>query len=158
MKRYLCIISLFLFSCEEEITLELNQESEKIVVEGVIEQGFPPYVILSKNQGFFDPIDITTYANLFINDAEIKVWKNNIDGTSDTVNLEMIMIENIPIFTDLSYFSNPVSYEFSQPENTYFLEIKRNGEILNAETYIPLSTPLFTQLSTSLMVLIPPPI
>ena len=75
MKRYLCIISLFLFSCEEEITLELNQESEKIVVEGVIEQGFPPYVILSKNQGFFDPIDITTYANLFINDAEIKVWK-----------------------------------------------------------------------------------
>ena len=56
MKRILFIIILFT-SCQEEISLELNQARDKLVVEGSIEPGFPPYVILTKNQGYFSKID-----------------------------------------------------------------------------------------------------
>ena len=54
MKKYIYIISLLLISCQEEITLDLPNSQDKIVVEGSIENGFPPIVILTKNQGYFD--------------------------------------------------------------------------------------------------------
>ena len=75
MRIYIFIISLLLFSCQEEITLDLPQSEDKIVVEGSIENGFPPYVILTKNQGYFDEIDSETYNNLFVNDIDsVKIW------------------------------------------------------------------------------------
>jgi len=73
MKKYLFIFLCF-FSCQEEIFIEFPNEAQKIVVEGGIENGMPPYVLLSKNQGYFDEINSNTYNNLFINDAEVIVW------------------------------------------------------------------------------------
>ena len=66
--RYYIIFctSLIFLSCQEEITLELPQATDKLVVEGVIEPGYPPYLILTRNQGYFDPIDANTYNNLFV--------------------------------------------------------------------------------------------
>ena len=67
MKYYLIVFfSLLLVSCQEEITLDLPKAQGELVVEGYIEPGFPPYVILTKNQGYFDPIDISTYNSLFV--------------------------------------------------------------------------------------------
>ena len=78
MKKYIYILSLLLISCQEEITLDLTQSEEKIVVEGSIENGFPPYVILTKSQGYFEGIDSETYNNLFVNDVDsIKIWYFN---------------------------------------------------------------------------------
>ena len=39
MKKYLFLLSYLFFSCQEEITPNLPQSIEKIVVEGAIEQG-----------------------------------------------------------------------------------------------------------------------
>ena len=85
MKNYLFLIITFIFfSCQEEITLDLPQAEEKLVVEGAIEPGFPPYIILTKNQGYFDPININTYNNLFVNNADsVKVWCYNESGEKD---------------------------------------------------------------------------
>ncbi len=75
MKNLLFLICLIFISCQEEITLDLPQAESKLVVEGAIEPGFPPYVILTKNQGYFDPIGSETFSNLFVTDVEsIKVW------------------------------------------------------------------------------------
>ena len=63
MKRLLFIFLCF-FSCEEEISLNFPIESQKLVVEGGIEPNMPPYVILSKNQGYFDEINVNTYKYL----------------------------------------------------------------------------------------------
>ena len=49
MKKYLFLISIIFLSCQEEITLDLPQAEEKLVVEGAIEPGFPPYVILTND-------------------------------------------------------------------------------------------------------------
>ena len=144
MKKYIYIISLLFISCQEEITLDLPQIEDKIVVEGSIENGFPPYVILTKNQGYFDPIDSETFNNLFINDVDsVKIWYFN-DGEKVSKTLEQIVgLDSLPpIYTDLSYFQNPGNYEFSKEGRTYFLEINWNNQIISSSTTIPEVTPL----------------
>jgi len=144
MKKYIYIISLLLISCQEEITLDLPQIQDKIIVEGSIENGFPPYVILTKNQGYFDEIDSNTYNNLFITDVDsVKIWYFN-EGEKVSKTLEQIVgLDSLPpIYTDLSYFENPGNYEFSKEGRTYFLEINWNNQIISSSTTIPEVTPL----------------
>ena len=127
MKYYLIfIVSLILFSCQEEITLDLPQAEMKLVVEGAIEPGFPPYVILTQNQGYFDEIDIDTYSDLFVNNVDtVKVWYYKDSGEKEIKFLSKIEgVDSLPtIFTDLSYdFSGNFPYYFSQEEKTYYLQ------------------------------------
>ena len=145
MKNYLFLITFIFFSCQEEITLDLPKAVNKLVVEGAIEPGFPPYVILTKNQGYFESIDINTYNDLFVNDVDsVKVWYYNENGEREIRILEQIPgLDSLPpIYTDLSYFSIANNYEFSQEGETYYLEIKWNNKIITAETTIPEPTPL----------------
>jgi hypothetical protein len=144
MKKYLFIFSILLISCQEEITLDLSQAEDRLVVEGSIEPGFPPYVILTKNQGYFDPINQDTYTNLFVNDVDsIKVWYYN-NGEKEMRILQQIpAIDTLnlpPIYTDLNY--TPGNYNFSQSGRTYYLEIQWRNQLITSETTIPEPTPL----------------
>jgi hypothetical protein len=149
MKKYSYIISLLLISCQEEITLDLPQSQDKIVVEGSIENGFPPYVILTKNQGYFESIDESTYNNLFIDADTVKVWYINDTGGKEIKFLEKIMGFDLlpPIYTDIEHLANlaattEIPYDFSQAGRTYYLEIKWNNQIISSSTTIPEVTPL----------------
>ena len=144
MKKYLFIFSLLFISCQEEITLDLSQAKDQLVVEGSIEAGFPPYVILTRNQGYFDPINQNTYTDLFVNDADsVKVWYYN-NGEREIKILQQIpAIDTLnlpPIYTDLNY--TPGNYNFSQAGRTYYLEIQWNNQLVTSETTIPEPTPL----------------
>ena len=156
MKKYLFFISVILFSCQEEITLDLPREDIKIVVQGAIENGFPPYVILTKSQGYFDEIGDDPIADLYVNNVDsIKVWYiyNGVKVSRDLAMLPAelagdIIGEAIPLYTisNLSELTeavnNPGNYSFSQPGRTYYLEIQWNNQIITAETTIPEPTPL----------------
>ena len=84
MKKHLFFISIILFSCQEEITLELPQAETKLVVQAAIENGFPPYVVLTRNQGYFEEFNSDTYPNLFVDDVDsVKVWY--IDDNGDEI-------------------------------------------------------------------------
>ena len=56
--RKILFIFLCFISCQDEISLNFPIESQQLVIEGGIEPNMPPYVILSKNQGYFDEINI----------------------------------------------------------------------------------------------------
>jgi len=146
MKKYLFFISVILISCQEEITLDLPQAEKKLVVEGAIESGFPPYVMLTKNQGYFDPADSLSYFNSFVNNANsVKVWYYNELGEEEIKILEKapFPFDNLPLYTDLSYdFSGNYPYEFSKEGRTYYLEIKWNNQVITSSTTIPQATPL----------------
>ena len=158
MKRYLYFISIILFSCQDEITLDLPQAENKLVVEATIEQGYPPYVILTKNQGYFDPINSGTFSNIFVTDVEsIKVfYKDDNDLVVESKDLELIPAdlteaitgEPFPIYTvnDIGEFfdttNNNYNYNFSQAGRTYYLEIVWNNQLITSETTIPYPTPL----------------
>lgn len=68
MKTYSFLLLAFLLilsSCEKDITVDLPAGEEKIVVEGYIEEGRNPYVLISKSTGYFAPFDsasVTQYA------------------------------------------------------------------------------------------------
>ena len=145
MKKSVFLICLILLGCEKEITLNLPQAESKIVVEGSIEPNFPPYVILTKSQGYFEPIDINTYNDLFVNNiVSVKVWYYNDNGEKETRILEQVSgLDSLPpIYTDLTYFNNIGDYNFSQFGKTYFLEIQWNNKIITSQTRIPEPTPL----------------
>ncbi len=83
MKKYILylFVTSLLFSCRKEISLDFPPVPEKLVVQGSIEPGFPPYVILTRNQGYFETIDSSTYNNLFILEVEItEIMVTKIDG------------------------------------------------------------------------------
>jgi hypothetical protein len=54
---YLIVIAIFFSSCEENISLDLPREDPRVVVDGYIETGLPPYVLLSRSSSYFDPIN-----------------------------------------------------------------------------------------------------
>lgn len=76
----LALISLlFIFdSCEKDITIELPEQEPVLVVEGRIENGQPPYVILTKSTGYFEAADINSFLNSFVHDAIVTVESDNI--------------------------------------------------------------------------------
>ena len=155
MKKYILIFLCFI-SCQEEISLDFPIGAQQIVVEGGIEANMPPYVILSKNQGYFDEINSSTYQNLFIKDAEVIVWTTKEDGTADSVFLQPLPppFDSIPIYTDVNYLAslnNPPyannqylnnGFNFSQENKTYNLIVRWNNKEITSQTTIPEITPL----------------
>ena len=153
MKKYLSLISIIFLSCQEEITLDLPRGNSKLVVQGAIENGFPPYVILTNNEGYFEGIDSDTYTNLFVNDVEsIRVWYTDDDGIiADSRYLELIppylseliIGQSLPIYTVTDIDTTNINnYGFSKAGRTYFLEINWNNQIITSETTIPIPTHL----------------
>ncbi|MDC0249449.1 DUF4249 domain-containing protein [Flavobacteriales bacterium] len=146
MRYYLYFLVILIFySCQEEITLDLPQAEKRLVVEGSIENGFPPYVVLTNNQGYFEEIDSDTYNNLFINDAIVKIWIYNEDGIKeDSVMLEQLPppFDSIPIYTDINIINNPGTEKLGEVGKTYYLEINWNNQIITANTKIPEPTKL----------------
>ena len=151
MKKYLFLLSITLLSCQEEITLDLPQAETKLVVQGAIENGFPAYVTLTKNQGYFESIDSITISNLYITDATVSVTRD--DGEIRNLTLitqaEIDLVEaligysiTIPpntIYIDLEELSSP---GFSIANRSYTLDIIWNDQSITAETTIPEPTPL----------------
>ncbi len=138
MKRYFLYFLTIsvLFSCRKEISIDFPSVPEKLVVEGSVEPRFPPYVILTRNQGYFETIDNSTYNNLFVSDAQIMVFKLNDNEIIDSIRLNQ-EIDTIPIYTNLACPEN-----FSQEGYRYNLQIKWNDELITSTTTIPYSTPL----------------
>lgn len=91
MKRFIYICLIVLFGCEKEIQIELPPVEDKLVVEGYIEQDQPPYVILTRSVGYFEPTTTSTYEHLFVHDAIITVT----DG-STTQTLTELCVSSLP--------------------------------------------------------------
>ncbi|MFM2286692.1 MAG: hypothetical protein RLZZ543_2189, partial [Bacteroidota bacterium] len=63
-----CVVLMFISACEREIDIELPDAEDLIVVEGSIEPGQSPVVMLTRNRGFFDsfPSDLEGFINEFV--------------------------------------------------------------------------------------------
>lgn len=123
-------------SCEKEVNFNLPASiSEKVVVEGSIEIGIPPVVMLTKSFGFFSKLDLSTLQNAFISGAQVSVS----DG-SRTVNLREYSIDTMGNF--FKFYSvdsaNLADLTFlGQAGRSYQLKIVVGGETYEAVTTIP---------------------
>lgn len=155
--RKITIISLLslvvIFSCRKQIDIELPEYSPKLVVEGIIETGQIPVIILTKSVRYFDPINAETFANLFVNDAIVKI--NNGDKEVQLIelcisDLSSAQIEGISSATGisteeligLSYCIYTTFQMFGEDEKTYTLTIEHEGKKWTSTTTIPKPVPL----------------
>lgn len=119
-------------SCEKNIELNLPQPEEKIVVEGWIDEGDYPVVMLTKNSPFFSVVDSTQLVNLIVKNATVIVN----DG---------LIYDTLSQIFDINYFP-PILYKGSkikgQVNKTYFLTVIVGDKTLTSKTTIPPPVPL----------------
>jgi hypothetical protein len=149
------LAALTLGSCQKQIEIDLPDAESKLVVEGKIEQGLPPIVMLTRSIGYFEPTDINTFDNLFVHDAVVTLS----NGTTTETLLELctaalpdstlalisaligISAEDLATFNYCIYstFNTAVWGEVGK---TYSLNIDAEGKQYSALTQIPSLTPL----------------
>ncbi len=76
-KFFIGVLLFGLMSCERDITLDIVQPEQQIVVEGIVENGRQVSVILSKNLPFIGVIDTAALTPYFVNNAEVTVECDN---------------------------------------------------------------------------------
>jgi len=123
-------VILFLFtisvisSCEKDITLDLPQAEQKLVVEGYITPGQPAYVFLSRTAGVYDPLDSASLINYSVFNATVIISDGAITDTLFQVDPSVGYL----------YISPGI---LGQVGNTYTLTvITTEGETATAVTHI----------------------
>jgi len=130
--------------------IELPDVPTELVVEGIIEQGQRPLIILTKTQSYFDPIDANTVNSLFVSGATITLNDGSIDfplieictnSISDSI-LELVAGTIGISAADLQAFNYCVYTSFDAAAigvvgKTYNLTIVSDGKTLTATTKIP---------------------
>lgn len=152
-----CIIlsGLLLTSCTKEVEIDIPGYEEQIVIDGRIETGQPPFVLLSTSKEVYAPTDVNAFLNGFISGATVTVS----DGTN-TIQLTEVCSGNLPPGTealaaqvlgipeeDLQNF-NICAYVGLDPSiwgqvgNTYTLTVEHDGQTYNAQTTLLPPVPL----------------
>ena len=142
----IAISNLFL-SCTKEVSIDLPEGEQKLVVEGIIMTDNVPVIFLTKSQSFNTPIDPSSLADVFVSGALVQVTS---DGT--TYDLEEICVsaldpDDLPIVAELLGLSVEellaidicvyTSFEFFGEEGKiYDLFIDVDGETVTSSTKI----------------------
>ena len=151
----LALLAVFLTACEKDITVDLPEVPEQLVVEGTIEPGKPPFVILTRTQPFFSPTNLGALASMFVGGATVTVTTNGetwvldqlcsnlLDSASVVLAAEatglspsLLAMADICIYTSL----NPAHVGVAG--RTYRLDISAEGKTLTATSSIPHPVPL----------------
>ncbi len=141
--------------CEKDVTVDLPQVPEQLVVEGSIEQGRAPLVILTRTQSFFSPTNLAALANMFVGGATVTITTNGETWTLDQIcssqldsamlvlaseatglNPGLLALANICVYTSF----NPTYV--GEIGRSYRLDISAEGKSLSASTVIPNPVPL----------------
>lgn len=135
VRAYYFLISVFYFlsSCTKDLNIDLPHQEPQIVVEGHIETGTPPYVILTRSSDFYSTFYLDSIDDYFIHGAVVKVS----DGI-DTVTLNEIFLDTagatISVYTSFAMLG--------EENKTYSLWIEAQGKTVSAITTIPPALPL----------------
>jgi hypothetical protein len=74
------------------VKIDIPGYKQQIVVDGNIEAGGHPIVILSQSANIFTESYVTTYVNSFVSDADVKVVVDN-----DTFQLNYLLSTDLPL-------------------------------------------------------------
>ncbi len=151
----ICSVLLISTGCTKEVEIDIPGHVEQLVIDGVIETGQPPIVLISKSKEVYAPTDLNAFLTGFVSGATVTVS----DGTN-TVELEEICSGTLTqaqqeLFAqaigitpseianyDLCAYLSLDPDIFGQVGKTYSLNVEFEGETYTAETRILNPTPL----------------
>ncbi len=117
---------LFLNSCEKDITLNLPDVKQQLVVEGYIYQDTNAYVFVTKSSPFFSELDSATVQTYVVRGAHITISDGTITDT-------MVEIEFPQYY--LHFYASPHMKGVSG--KTYTLRVESEGTVVTATTVLP---------------------
>jgi len=129
-KKYSLLVFFYLIifiSCNDSLEFTVEDYQQKLVVEGWIEQGQYPQVLLTRSAAYFDKIDSTSIRDLIVTTAKITV--------SDGEREEILTLKlNEDYFPPYIYQGTEIRGEEGK---SYDLKIETGGKIYQASTYLP---------------------
>lgn len=146
---YFILLSGIFLSCTKEIEIDIPGHVEQVVIDGRIEPGMPPIVLISHSQEIYAPTDLNAFMSSFVTGATVTVS----NGTN-TVQLTEICTDNIPSglepyvaqvlgldTADLAtlHICGYTSFDtniFGEVGKTYSLNVTVDGETYSAQTTI----------------------
>jgi len=136
------LLSGVLISCEKDITVDLPKAEKKIVIEGAIEQGQYPWVVITRNSPYFEPLnfnfDSASIVNLlFHRDSSLLniIVLNAVVTVTDGIIVDTLRLTIDP--NQLPYFKYRGSQIIGQAGKTYSLKVIADGKTFTASTSIP---------------------
>jgi hypothetical protein len=137
-KTVFLLCSLFLLGCERKIDFKLDDVSPKLVVEGMIENGQPPIVYLSKSQNYFGIVDIDALVNSFVHNADVYVSNGTLTHKLKEYAVPALGGRFFYYYTIDS--ANLATAFIGELKKNYSLRIVTEGQEYNANTRIPDTT------------------
>lgn len=138
-----------LTSCEKEITVDLPQPERKLVVDGQIELGMPPLVLLSSSIAPFQPTSASSLSSFYLRGADVSVRESGTpypldeicvsDLPEELINTvaELLGVNSeILVSTDICAYSKLDGSLLGEPGKVYQLEVEYEEEYLSAFTKI----------------------
>lgn len=113
--------------CKKEVVIELPAYSSKLVIDGWIEQGQYPTVILTRSASFFNKVDSASIRKLIVSTAKVTVS----DGEQEEV---LTLRRRNEYFPNFIYQGTSLKGETGK---TYYLTVEYDEEIYTATTTIP---------------------
>lgn len=155
MKVWTVFLLIAFFSCTKEVNIDIPGYQNQLVVDGIIETGGNPIVLLSQSANIYETSDLAAYIARFVYDAQLTVIAGN-----DTFPLTLFTIPELPIESQkkvaemlrldwnealllpIKVYSSTAL--IAQANMSYTLEIKHQGKSFKGTTYLPNPTPLDT--------------
>ncbi len=131
-KIILSVLSILLFSCNQDDNIEMAPYKPKVVVEGAIEENEYATVLLSISASMTGPKDTLSLLNNVIRSAKVTVS----DGVSSEILILQTNKNKVPPY---EYKGEVLKGEVGK---NYSLKIEYDGKIITGTTYIPQSVPL----------------
>ncbi|MHA6247863.1 DUF4249 family protein [Pontibacter sp. CAU 1760] len=150
------LLLLTLSRCEQDLTIDLPAGKELLVVEGHMEQGHPPLVMLTRSVPVFSDASLAALENSFVHGARITVTSHGKSyplwevpsaefseelrqAVSLQLGIPIASLRNPEIFQVYVYTTTELTGELG---NSYRLEIQHQGQELSAVTTIPQLNPI----------------
>jgi hypothetical protein len=131
---FMTLAALIFSACEKDISVDLPQQEPQLVVEGKIENGTYPQIILTRSLNYFSKIDPATLLNTFVHNATVTVS----DGSKTMVLKEQIIDTGGIKFFVYKPDSNLLTSAFKgKTAGTYTLRINADNKAYESVTTIP---------------------
>lgn len=153
MKGWTVFLLIAFFSCTKEVNIDIPNYQNQLVVDGIIETGGNPIVLLSQSANIYETSDLAAYLSRFVYDAQLNVISGN-----DTFPLSLFTIAELPIESQkkvaemlrldwnealllpIKVYSSTAL--IAQANMSYTLGIKYQGKSFKGTTHLPNPTPL----------------
>lgn len=134
-KWWIGLLLLTLVSCEKDIQFDLLEPGKTLVVDGSIENGKPPRIVLTNSISYYDPLNFNTISNLFIRDAEVILSDGQFTHRLKEYAEPIVPGINTYYYSiDSSDLTTSIIGEFNR---SYNLSIKVDGKTYTSATSIP---------------------